>query len=107
MPYGEEIRIKVDDLARSLDRLNETVQRGFNDIHQHLINPSDPTEGLIVRARATEKAVDAMRGLPERVKTLEHNEKSRQWWARTTATAAIGAVVVTLWDLIRSGQHGK
>lgn len=107
MTYGEDMRNKVEELARSLNRLHDVVEKGFNDVHKHLINPSDPSEGLIVRARATEKAVEGMRGIPERVKALEHNEKSRQWWARTAATAAIGAVVVTAWDLIRSVQQGK
>lgn len=43
--------------------------------------------------------------LTVRMDRIEQAESKRVWWNRTWATAAIGAVVVSLWNLLSRGHH--
>lgn len=44
------------------------------------------------------------RGLNMRIDRLEQARKAGAWWAKTALTAAIGAVVLALWNAITHGR---
>ena len=43
--------------------------------------------------------------LTVRMDRLEGVERKRVWWTRTWATAAVGAIAISAWNLITRGDH--
>jgi len=101
--YGDSSQ---DDFAR----LSETRRRMF-DMFEHVAAMKEQMNDVQSDMKALNHHLTG-NGTPEkgvlfRLANLEDREKARAWWMKTAATTAVGAIVLTVWDLIRNGGSTK
>jgi ferric-dicitrate binding protein FerR (iron transport regulator) len=84
-----ETRRRMFDMfeqVAAMKQQQDEMYASMKDLNHHLTGNGTPEKGVLFR-----------------LANMEDREKARTWWMKTAATAAIGAIVLTGWDLMRSG----
>lgn len=96
----------LDDIAR----LSESRRRMF-DMFEQVTAMKQQQDEMCTSMKELNHYLTG-NGTPEkgvlfRLAGIEGREKSRVWWMKTAAGAAVGAVVLTAWESIKHGGSGK